>query len=148
MGPRTCLDNVEKRKMYCPCSSPDSSATQSILSCCTADWAIPAPGRLRDRRYYGRVVYMVRVGIVMGYGLGGRGSIPGRDNRFFSTPQHPAPAPSLLSNGYRRLYPWGVKRPGVELTTHLHLVPSSRIVELYLHSPIRLDGTVLNCLIS
>jgi hypothetical protein len=39
----------------------------------------------------------------------------------------------------------GVKRPGVKLTTHLHLVPSSKeCVELYLHSPIRLHGVVLS----
>jgi hypothetical protein len=42
--------------------------------------------------------------------------------------------PSLLYNGYR----------GVKLTTNLHLVPRSRMVELYLHSPIRLLGVVLN----
>jgi hypothetical protein len=34
---------------------------------------------------------------------------------------------------------WGVKP-----TTHLHLEPTSRIVELYLHSPIRLYGVMLN----
>jgi hypothetical protein len=33
---------------------------------------------------------------------------------------------------------------GVKLTSHFHLVPRSRIVELYLHSPIRLYGVVLN----
>jgi hypothetical protein len=31
-----------------------------------------------------------------------------------------------------------------QLATHLHLVPMSRKVELYLHSPIRLRGVVLN----
>jgi hypothetical protein len=30
----------------------------------------------------------------------------------------------------------------VKLTTHLHLVPRSRLVELYLNSPIRLHGVV------
>jgi hypothetical protein len=29
-------------------------------------------------------------------------------------------------------------------STQLHLVPGSRIVELYLHSPLLLDGIVLN----
>jgi hypothetical protein len=38
----------------------------------------------------------------------------------------------------------GVKRRGVNLTNQLHLVPMSRIVELYLHSPTRLRGIVLN----
>jgi hypothetical protein len=32
---------------------------------------------------------------------------------------------------------------GVKLTTHLHLVPRSRKVELYLHSPICFHGIVL-----
>jgi hypothetical protein len=33
---------------------------------------------------------------------------------------------------------------GVKIITHLHLVLRSRMVELYLHSPIYLYGTVLN----
>jgi hypothetical protein len=33
---------------------------------------------------------------------------------------------------------------GVKLTTNLHLVLRPRMVELYLHSPICLDGIVLN----
>jgi hypothetical protein len=33
---------------------------------------------------------------------------------------------------------------GVKLNTHLLLVPISRMVELYLHSPIYINGTVLN----
>jgi hypothetical protein len=40
-------------------------------------------------------------------------------------------------------FPWG-KRPGSEADYSPHLVPTSRKVELYLHSPIRLDGIVLN----
>jgi hypothetical protein len=35
----------------------------------------------------------------------------------------------------------------VKQTTHLHLVPRLRMVELYLHSPIRIHGTVLNYII-
>jgi hypothetical protein len=76
------------------------------------------------------------VGIVTGYMLDGPGSIPG-SARFLISPQRPdrlcGPL-SLLSNGYR----------GVKLTTHLHLVPRSRMVELYLHSPICLHSVVLN----
>jgi hypothetical protein len=34
----------------------------------------------------------------------------------------------------------GVKQPGVKLATYLHLVPISRMVELYLHSTICLHG--------
>jgi hypothetical protein len=36
---------------------------------------------------------------------------------------------------------WG---GGVKLTTHLHLVPRSRMMEIYLHSPLCLHGVVLN----
>jgi hypothetical protein len=43
----------------------------------------------------------------LGYGMDGRGSIPGRDKRFFCTP-HCSDCfwgpPSLLSNGYRTLF--------------------------------------------
>jgi hypothetical protein len=35
---------------------------------------------------------------------------------------------------------------GAELTTHLHLVPRSRMLELHLHSPIPLHGVLLNWL--
>jgi hypothetical protein len=37
-----------------------------------------------------------------------------------------------------------VSRVRVKLTTHMHLVPKSRMVELYLHSFIRLRGIALN----
>jgi hypothetical protein len=37
----------------------------------------------------------------------------------------------------------GFLSPGVKLTTNLHLVLRSRMVELYLHSPIRLHSIVL-----
>jgi hypothetical protein len=33
---------------------------------------------------------------------------------------------------------------GFKLTTYLHLVPRSRMVELYFHFPIRLHGMMLN----
>jgi hypothetical protein len=48
-------------------------------------------------------------------------------------------APSLLCSGYRKIFPRSVK-----LTVHLHLVPSSRIVELYLHSHISLHSVIIN----
>jgi hypothetical protein len=53
---------------------------------------------------------------------------------------HPASYPvgkGTLSLGVK----WGT---GVKLTTHLHLVLRVRTLELYLHSPIRLHGVVLN----
>jgi hypothetical protein len=85
------------------------------------------------------------VGIVVGYGLDGLGSIPG-SARFFSYPQHPDQfwgPPSLLSNLQGAL-PLGIKWQEHKLTTHLHLVLRSRKVELYLHSPKCLHGIVLN----
>jgi hypothetical protein len=57
----------------------------------------------------------------MGYGLG---LIPGKGKRFFLS--------SLHSNGYRGLYP---RFRDVRLTSHLYIVPRSKIVELYLHYP-------------
>jgi hypothetical protein len=43
-----------------------------------------------------------------------------------------------------RILPWGYSGQGVKRSTHLHLVPRSRMVELHLHSPIRFHGVVLN----
>jgi hypothetical protein len=40
--------------------------------------------------------------------------------------------------------PGGKTAGGEKLTTHLHLVPRSRMMELYRHSPTRLHGVVLN----
>jgi hypothetical protein len=45
--------------------------------------------------------------------------------------------PSLLLSGYQGLFPWWYGDWGMKLTTHLQLVWRSRMVELYLHSPIR-----------
>jgi hypothetical protein len=51
---------------------------------------------------------------------------------------------SLLSNGYWGPFPQGWSDRGVKLTTHLHLVPRPKTVELYLHSRICLHSMVLN----
>jgi hypothetical protein len=72
------------------------------------------------------------VGIVTGYMLDRLGSIPGRDKRYFSSPQCPDQLwgpPTLLSNGYWGLFfGWSMR-----LTTHLNLLLRLRMVELYLH---------------
>jgi hypothetical protein len=52
------------------------------------------------------------IGIATGYELGDRGSIPGRGKRL-SIPERSDRLwgpPSLLSNGYQKFFPWGVKR--------------------------------------
>jgi hypothetical protein len=59
-------------------------------------------------------------------------SIPDRGKRFFSAPQRPDRlwgTLSLLSNGYR-----GQSGRGMKQTTHINLVPWSRMVYLYLYS--------------
>jgi hypothetical protein len=85
------------------------------------------------------------VGIAAGYGLD-RDSIPGRGKIFLSStesrlalgPTQPPIQwiPGALSRG--------VNGRGMKPTTHLHLLPKLRMVELYLHSPIRLHGLVFN----
>jgi hypothetical protein len=73
----------------------------------------------------------------------GRGWIPGRYQKIFFTLQRPdwlwGPL-SLLSNGYRWFFPRGKSSRGMKLTTHLHLVPRSKMVELYISSPVRVHG--------
>jgi hypothetical protein len=70
------------------------------------------------------------------------GSIPGRAKRFLSTPQHQNGLWGLLSLLYSGC---GGKVAGaMKLTTHLHPVSRSRMVELYLYFPIPLHGAVLN----
>jgi hypothetical protein len=51
--------------------------------------------------------------------------------------------PGLLANRYRRLFLWGQSGKGVKLATH-HLVPRSRMVDLYIHFLVRLYGVMLN----
>jgi hypothetical protein len=83
---------------------------------------------------------------VTGYGPKGRGSFPGRGIRFFSLFQFPDRMwgpPRFIPNGYQGLFIPGYNGRVVMLTTHLHLVPRLRTVELYLHSPIGLHGVVL-----
>jgi hypothetical protein len=74
-------------------------------------------------------------------------SIRGRGKRFFSTSQRSdfllgPPASHPIGTGGSS--PPGVRRPSMKLTTHHHLLRRSRIVKLYLHSPVRLLGVMLN----
>jgi hypothetical protein len=55
---------------------------------------------------------------------------------------HPASYPMCTGGSFPRRQ----SGRGVKLTTHLYLVPRSRMLELYLHSPICLHGIVLNWL--
>jgi hypothetical protein len=87
------------------------------------------------------------VGRATSYGLDGRGSVSGQEAVLFSIASIPALGPT---QPHIQLVPaalfLGIKRPCVKLTTHLCLVLRSRTTELYLHSPIGLDGVVLNWL--
>jgi hypothetical protein len=100
------------------------------------------PGSLYDLRFhlsYLSIYLFIEsqdssVVIVTGYGQHGRGPIPGRGKKIFSSPQREDRLWGSLEESSR----------AVELTTHLHLVPKSTMVVLYLHSPIRLYGVVFN----
>jgi hypothetical protein len=82
------------------------------------------------------------VGIATGCGQNGRGvgvRVP-VGSGIFSPPPRPDRLwgpPSLLSDMYHGLLPRGLSGRGVKLTTHLHLLPKLRMMELYLHCPIR-----------
>jgi hypothetical protein len=84
----------------------------------------------------------VLVSITTDYGLDCRSSLSGRGKGSFSSPQHlegSGTHSAPLFNGY-----WGLVPK--ELATHNHVVARSRILDLYFHSPLRLQGVVLNCL--
>jgi hypothetical protein len=74
----------------------------------------------------------------------------GRSMRIFSSPQCPD-RPALGPTQYPTQWIPGVpflwqNSWGVNLSIHFHLLLRSRIVKLYLHSPIYLHGVVLNYL--
>jgi hypothetical protein len=76
--------------------------------------------------------------------MDGWGSNPGMGKRFFSPPKRRdrlwGPS-SPISKGQ---WPMANGHWAMKLATELHLVPRSRIVELYLNFLILLRGTVLN----
>jgi hypothetical protein len=81
--------------------------------------------------------------------MDGQGSNSGKGKRYFSIPQRPdglCGPPSLIYKGVPDGSLPGVKRLGREVITHLHLVLTSRMVELYLHSHVRFPGAVINWL--
>jgi hypothetical protein len=86
-------------------------------------------------------------GIATGYGLDGWGSIHGTGKSFFfllRSVQTCSGAHPASYSGYQRLIPWRQSGRSVKLTTHLYLLMRSRMVELYLQSPIRLHGVLRN----
>jgi hypothetical protein len=93
---------------------------------------------ISDIRFFNFHLFLDRVGIATGWTA--RFRFPAMQNFFlFSTAYRPAlvtPQPSIqwvLGD----IFP-SVKRRDVNQTTHLQLVPRSRMVELYIRSPIRL----------
>jgi hypothetical protein len=65
------------------------------------------------------------VSIATAYGLGGRGSIPGKGKRcslLHSVQTGSVAHPASYTMGTVGSFP-GVNRQGMKLTTHLHLVP-------------------------
>jgi hypothetical protein len=65
----------------------------------------------------------------------------GQDIYLFSTTSRPALGPNQPPGAVSLEVKGG---GGVKLTSHFHLVPRLRNVELYLHSPKRLHDVVLN----
>jgi hypothetical protein len=66
--------------------------------------------------------------------------------RFFSFPQRQTGSgahPASYQVGTRGIPP-RVKRPGVKLISHLHIVPRSRMVKINLHVRICSHGVVIN----
>jgi hypothetical protein len=94
--------------------------------------------------------YILRKGQLSQYGVGIRAGRRGVDYHYgqemflFSTASRPAQEPPIaLSNWYRVLFPLQLSGLGMKFTTHLHLVLSSRLVELYLHFPTFVRGVVI-----
>jgi hypothetical protein len=83
----------------------------------------------------------------MCYGLDGKSLNPKEAKRLVSTPHRPDRLwahPASYPMGTGEALSTGVKRQGREADTRLQIVSRSRILELYLCSPIRLHGIVLH----
>jgi hypothetical protein len=75
------------------------------------------------------------------------GTISCRSKRFSHSPYCPdwiMSPPSIMSNEYCGLFVWRYGGRWLEMTAHLHLVPSLRLMEPYHHSLIRVDDVVHN----
>jgi hypothetical protein len=79
----------------------------------------------------------------MEYGLDGRVSISDKGKRFYLLHRVEAETTKLLCYGCRGIFPRVQSGRAVKVNTKLHLVPRSRIIEVYLHYPIR-HGVVHN----
>jgi hypothetical protein len=102
-------------------------------------FTVPSNPMGRPNRLVSHLISL-EVGIATGYGLDDRGvavRVP-VGSRIFSCPRRPHRfwgPPNLLYNGYRRLFPWGVKRPGCEAD---HSSPTSAEVKkmwIYISTP-------------
>jgi hypothetical protein len=110
----------------------------------------PNNGLLRLSGITSRYIHFVLIAqslIATGYALDCRGSIPDMGKIFlFSVASEPVLEPTQPPIQW---VPWatssrGQRGRGMKLTRQLYLLPRSRIVELHLHSPEYLHGTVLN----
>jgi hypothetical protein len=72
--------------------------------------------------------------------------IPGRGDflLFHSVQTGSGAHPASYSMGNRGSFLGDKAAVGMKLTTHLHLVVRLRMTEIYLHSPLRFHGVVLN----
>jgi hypothetical protein len=85
----------------------------------------------------------VGIGTAPSYGLD-MAVFPARVREIFSSPQRPDWGPTQPPIKWVTGGSFSGNGCGMKLTTHLHLVPRSRMVELYLHFTMCFHGIVLN----